>query len=38
MTMLYQNELDKACYQHDIAYGRFKYLLRRTASDNIAKI
>ena len=38
MTMIYQNELDKACYQHAIAYGHFKYLPRRTVSDNIAKI
>ena len=21
---IYQNELDKACFQHDIAYGDFK--------------
>ena len=30
---IYQNELDKACFQHDIAYGDFKDLTRRTASD-----
>ena len=23
---LYQNELDKACFQHVMAYGDFKYL------------
>ena len=28
-----QNELDKACFQHDMAYGDFKDLLRRTPSD-----
>ena len=33
---IYQNELDKACFQHDMAYGDFKDLTRRTASDNIA--
>ena len=27
------NELDKACFQHDMAYGDFKDLTRRTASD-----
>ena len=30
---IYQNKLDKACFQHDMAYGDFKYLTRRTASD-----
>ena len=32
---IYQNELDKACFQHDMAYEDFKYLARRTASDEI---
>ena len=32
---IYQNELDKACFQHDMAYGYFKDLSRRTASDKI---
>ena len=43
---LYQNELDKTCFQHDMAYGDFKDLHRRTTSGkvlhdkvfNIAKI
>ena len=30
---IYQNELDKACFQHFMAYGNFKDLPRRTASD-----
>ena len=34
---IYQNELDKACFQHDMAYGDFKYLTRRTASDKILR-
>ena len=34
---IYQNELDKACFQHDMAYGDFKYLTRRTASDHILR-
>ena len=34
-SYIYKNELDKACFQHDIAYGDFKYIKRRTASDNI---
>ena len=32
---VYQNELDKACSQHDIANGDFQDLTRRTASDKI---
>ena len=28
---IYQNELDKTCFQHDIAYGDFKDLSRRTS-------
>ena len=34
---IYQNELDKACFQHDMAYGDFKILTRRTASDKILR-
>ena len=26
---IYQNKLDKACFQHDMAYGDFKELRRR---------
>ena len=32
---LSQNKLDKACFQHDTAYGDLKDLTRRTASDKI---
>ena len=32
---IYLNELDKACFQHDMAYGNFKDLNRRTFADNI---
>ena len=31
---IYQKRLDKACFQHDMTYGDFKDLTRRTASDN----
>ena len=37
---VYKNELDKACFQHDVASGDFKDLAKRTSSDkafNIAK-
>ena len=30
---IYENELDKACFQGDMAHGDFKDLARRTASD-----
>ena len=32
-----ENELDKACFQHDMAYRDFKHLKRRTASDKILR-
>ena len=32
---IYQKKLDKACSQHDMAYGDFKGLARRTVSDKI---
>ena len=28
---IYKNKLDKACFQHDVAYRDFKDLARRTA-------
>ena len=30
---IYKNELDKAYFQHDMAYGDFKDLTKRTAAD-----
>ena len=36
-SYIYQNELDKACFQHDMAYGDFKDLKRRTASDKVLR-
>ena len=33
----YRNELDKACFQHDMAYGDFKDLAKRTASDKVLR-
>ena len=32
---IYQNELDKACFKDYMAYGDFKDLPRRTASDKV---
>ena len=34
---IYKNELDKACCQHDMAYGDFKDFAKRTASDKVLK-
>ena len=34
---IYKNELDKACFQHDIAYGKTKDLMKRTQSDKVLK-
>ena len=34
---IYENELDKACFQHDMAYGDFKYLARRTTADKVLR-
>ena len=36
-SYIYKNELDKACFQHDMAYGDFKDIKRRTASDKILR-
>ena len=32
-SYIYKNEVDKACFQHDMASGDFKDLSRRRASD-----
>ena len=36
-SYIYQNKLDKACFQHDMAYGGFKDLIRRTAADKVLR-
>ena len=36
-SFIYKNELDKACFQHDMAYGDFKDLERRMASDKVLR-
>ena len=35
---IYQTELDKACFQHDMAYGDFKDLNWWTAADKLSNI
>ena len=34
---IYTNELDRACFQHDMAYGDFKDLARRRASGKVLR-
>ena len=36
-NFIYKNELDKACFQHDMAYGKTKDLTKRTQSDKVLK-
>ena len=36
-SYIYKKELDKACFQHDMAYEDFKELARRTTSDAILR-
>ena len=34
---IYKNELDKACFQHDMAYGKSKDLVKRTQLDKVLR-
>ena len=34
---IHKNELDKACFQHDMAYGKSKDLVKRTQSDKVLR-
>ena len=34
---IYRNELDKACFQHDMAYGKSKDLAKRTQSYKVLR-
>ena len=36
-SYIYKNELDKACFQHNMAYGDFKDLKKRTFSDKVLR-
>ena len=36
-SYIYKNELYKACFQHDMAYGNFKDLTKRTFADKVLK-
>ena len=34
---IYKNKLDKASFQHDMAYGDFKDLVKRTIADKVLR-
>ena len=34
---IYRNDRDKTCFQHDIAYGDFKDLRKKTAADKVLR-
>ena len=34
---VYENDLDKACFRHDMAYGKYKDLTKRTQSDRFLR-
>ena len=36
-SYIYKNDLDKACFQHDMAHGDFKDLSKRRASDKVLR-
>ena len=36
-NFIYKNELDKACFQRDLAYGKSEDLVRRTQSDKVLR-
>ena len=37
LSYIYKNDFDKACFQHDMAYNKFKDLMKRTQSDIVSK-
>ena len=34
---IYKNDLDKAFFQHDMVYGKYKDLTKRTKSDKVLR-
>ena len=34
---IYRNKLDKACFQHDMAFGKSKDLVKRTQSNKVLR-
>ena len=37
LSRIYKNELDRSCFQHDMAYNKYKDLKNRTQSDIVLK-
>ena len=37
ISFIYRNDLDMACFQHDMAYDKTKDLVKRTESDKVFK-
>ena len=37
IDFIYRNELDKACFQHDMAYGKSSDLIKRIQSDKVLR-
>ena len=36
-NFIYKNELNEACFQHDMSYGKSKDLVKRTQSDKVLR-
>ena len=36
-NFVFKNELDEACFQHDMTYGKTNDLVKRTQSDKVLK-
>ena len=36
-NFIYENELDKACFQHDMVHDKSKDLVKRTQSDSFKR-
>ena len=34
---IYKNDLGKGCFQHDMAYGKYKDLTKRTESEKVLR-
>ena len=34
---IYKNDFDKSCFRHDMAFGKYKDLTKRTQSDKVFK-
>ena len=34
---IYKNDLDKACFQHDMFYGKYKDLTKKAQSGNVLR-